>query len=349
MGWALAGAAMLVTSAASAQEYRWRVATIDTESGFYTSSIMIPFTELVEQLTGGRMVVEIAPAGTVGNIFRLHEAVQDGLVELVNAPPSFLGTADPVNAMIAGFPTGLGTDSFHAWIYQGGGAELWVQHRHETMDMHPLVCGSGPSEWFAHSHVELTSIEDLQGVRYRTLGNWAAVIADQFGASPVTIPGSEIYGLLERRGIDMAEYSMPAENWNQGYHEVTPITLYPGIHAPAWAFELAMTLDNWNSLPRDIQVAMEAACRIVTHDAFLRSITADLEAVAKLRESGNRMVELSPEFQARAREGARAWAMKVSAEAEANGNPWPKRVAESIFAFQDQWIENSFYMVVDHE
>ena len=59
------------------------------------------------------------------------------------------------------------------------------------------------------------------------------------------------------------------------------------------------------------------------------------------------MVELSPEFQARAREGARAWARKVSAEAEANGNPWPARAAESIFAFQDKWIANSFYMVTD--
>ena len=125
-----------------AADYEWRMATIDRETGIYWKTIVAPYAELVDKLTNGRMKITPLPAGTVGNIFKLHEAVEDGLVEMANWPPIFLGTADPTNAMIASFPTGLGTDSFHAWLYHGGGQELWVQHRQDTMGMHAIIVGS---------------------------------------------------------------------------------------------------------------------------------------------------------------------------------------------------------------
>lgn len=340
---------LAATAEAIAQQYKWRMATIDTETGVYFTNIAKPFAEWVRQLTNGRMVIDPLPAGTVGNIFKLHEAVEDGLVDMANWPPVFLGTADPTNAMIATFPTGLGVDSFLAWLYVGGGRELWVEHRRETMRMHALVLGSGPSEWFAHSHVPIRTTEDLKGVKFRTLGNWAAVIRDRFGAAPTTVPGAEIYGMLEKKGIDAAEYSMPSENFAKGYHEIARYVIYPGIHAPAWAFEGLIKLDSWQKLPADVQVAMEAAARIVTHESMLKIINADLDAVAKLLGGGrNEIIRLSDEFQAQAREGARAWAMEAAAKAKAAGNPWPEKVASSIFAFQDRWIANSKYLVVDH-
>jgi len=346
---AAATALALVGGSAGAQEYHWRMATIDQETGVYFSQIAEPFAEWVERLTGGRMIIEPLPAGTVGNIFKLHEAVEDGLVEMANIPPTFLGNEDPVNAMIGLFPTGLGADSYLAWLYKGGGKELWEQHRHETMDMHPLIVGAGPSEWFAHSHVPIESVEDLRGLKYRTLGNWAAIVADKFGAAAMTTPGTEVYGMLEKRGLDLAEYSMPSENLARGYHEIAKYVIYPGIHAPGWAFEALITLDNWNALPEDIQHAMEAAARIATHDSYYAITTADLEAVAKLKGGNNEFIRLSDEFIDEARAAAREWAYEQAEMAKAEGNPWPERVIESIVEFQDFWRENSFYLVVDHQ
>ncbi len=349
LGAAIVAATITGADAALAQQYKWRMATIDTETGIYFTTIAKPYAEWVGKLTAGKMRIDPLPAGTVGNIFKLHEAVEDGLVEMANWPPVFLGTADPTNAMIASFPTGLGTDSFLAWLYVGGGADLWVQHRRETMKMHALVLGSGPSEWFAHSHVPIRTVDDLKGVKFRTLGNWAAVIRDRFGAAPTTVPGAEIYGMLEKKGIDATEYSMPSENWAKGYHEIAKYVIYPGIHAPAWAFEGLIKLDTWEKLPADVKVAMEAAARIVTHESMLKIVNQDLDAVAKLLASGrNEIIRLSDDFQEKAREASRAWAMDAAAKAKAAGNPWPEKVATSLFAFQDRWIANSKYLVVDH-
>ena len=352
----MTGAAVIAfglgVSTAGAAEYEFRMATIDTETGVYYTNIAKPFADLVGELTGGRVQIDPLPAGTVGNIFKLHEALDDGLVDMVNWPPSFLGTADPTNAMITGFPTGLGTDSFHAWLYQGGGEELLTEHRAETMGNFSIVLGSGPSEWFAHSQIPIRTTDDLKGAKYRTLGNWAAVVESAFGAAPTTVPGAEVYSMLEKKGIDMAEYSMPAENWAKGYHEVAPYVIYPGIHAPAWAFELMMKQETWDGLPDDIKLAMRTAAKLVTYQSLDKIIDADLDAVAKISERAaegkNELIELSDEFQQKSREAARKWAEDAAAEATKSGNEWPQKVADSIFAYQDRWIANSKYLVVDH-
>lgn len=342
----------LAAGAADAADYEFRMATIDTETGVYYTNIARPFADLVNQLTGGRVVIDPLPAGTVGNIFKLHEALDDGLVEMVNWPPSFLGTADPTNAMILGFPTGLGVDSFHAWIYQGGGEELLTQHRAETMGNFSIVLGSGPSEWFAHSHIPIETVDDLKGAKYRTLGNWAAVVESAFGAAPTTVPGAEIYSMLEKKGIDLTEYSMPSENFARGYHEITPYVIYPGIHAPAWAFELMMKQETWDDLPDDIQLAIRTAAKLVTYESINKVIIADLDAVEKIdqrvADGKNKLVRLSQEFQDAARAAARKWATDASAAAKSAGNEWPEKVAQSIFDFQDRWIGASKYLVVDH-
>lgn len=335
-------------SPAKAENFKWRMATIDRETGIYWREFAQPYADLVKELTGGRMVIDILPAGSVGSIFKLYDAVSDGLVELANVPPVFLGTKDPTNAMILMMPTGLGSDSFLSWIYAGGGEKLLKAHRKETMGMHSIVVGAGPSELFAHSNVPIRTIADLKNKKYRTLGNWAAVVKTQFGAVPTTVPGSEIYGMLEKKGLDLAEYSIPSENLARGYNEVAKYIIYPGIHASAWAFETVMTTDNWKKLPKDIQIAMEVAGKVITTQSMMRLIDQDLDAMAKLQGGKNKWIKLSDEFKRKSEIAARKWAEEASAKAKAAGNLWPEKVAKSIFAYQDRWRKNSKYLVIDH-
>ena len=347
-GLAVAGALMLAATSASAQEYKWRVATFDGETGSYWNNFLLPFVDLVEQLTTGRMQLEPLPGGTLGNIFKIYEQVDDGLVEMAMMPPAFLGTKDPINAMILGFPTGLGVDSMVPWLYYGGGEQILKAHRADKMGMHSFVLGAGPSEFFAHSHIKIENVGDLANVKYRTLGNWAAIVSEYFQASPTTVPGPEIYGMLEKRGLDMTEYSTPGENIKLGYQEVAPYIIYPGIHAGAWAFEGVVLLDKWNELPKDIQQAIETAARLTTYDGMNRFIMSDLDAMEKLQAGNNEFIRLSDDFVAKSRQASRDWAKKVAEDAAANGNPYPKQAIESIIAFQEKWQANAKYMVVDH-
>ena len=321
---------------------------ISGENSIYYNEMGKPFVDLVSELTGGEVEIKIMPAGTVGSVLKLHEAVEDGLIDMAQTTPIFLGSTDLVNAMIASFPTGLGVDSYSAWLFEGGGLDLWQEHRREKMNMHALVTSVGPSEWFAHSNKPIKSREDLADLRYRTLGNWAEIVEKNFGAAPTVVAGSEIYGMLEKGGLDLAEYSLPSENKKIGFHEIAKYIVYPGIHAPAWAFETIMTTEKWDELPESARTAMTLAAEIIYYRSLNRMILADLKAVDELRGGGNEFVRVDDAFVEEARVAAREWALEEAKKAEAEGDDLPMRVATSIFEFQDFWRDNSGYLVLDY-
>lgn len=337
-----------LTNTAAAAEYDLRMAIISSENSIYYKDMAKPFADLVSELTDGRVEIEILPAGTIGSVLKLHDAVTDGLIDMAQTTPIFLGTSDLVNAMVASFPTGLGVDSYLPWLYQAGGLELWQEHRRDQMGMHALVSALGPSEFFAHANEPIRTAEDLNGKKFRTLGNWAAIVEENYGVSPTVVAGSEIYGMLEKGGIDMAEYSIPSENQKIGFHEVAKYIIYPGIQAPAWAFETVMLTETWENLPEDIQAKMELAAELNTHRSLQAMIARDLKAMQELQAGGNEFIRLDDAFMADAQEKSRAWAMKLAEQAAAEGNDLPMRLAKSVFDFQDHWRANGRYLVMDH-
>ncbi|MDA0701856.1 MAG: TRAP transporter substrate-binding protein DctP [Proteobacteria bacterium] len=334
-------------SAADAQEYVFKTATIAPLTEVYNEDLALPFAKYVEVLTDGKVKFEIFDGGVLSPIFKIFEAVQDGVADAGISTPLFLGTKDPYNAMALAFPTGLGTDSLIPWVYFGGGGELLTEHRRETMNLHSIPLGVGPSEIFAHSHVKITKVEDLKNLKYRTLGNWAAVVEEAFGASPTVFPGGEVYGALEKKQLDLAEYSMPSQNFALGLPEVAPYIIYPGIHAPAWGFELIMQKDRWDALPEDIRQKIEIAAKLTTWETMARIQLKDMKTLAEFK-GDNEFVALDEEFKEKSRVAARAWGVKAAAASKAEGNDFAERAFKSITEFQDFWRAHSGYMVVDH-
>ena len=341
-------ATALLAAPAAAQTITLRAATIAPKTSIYNTAIAVPFADYVARLTDGKVKIDVQEGGVLAPIFKIFEAVEDGRADIAIGPASFLGGKDPTNLMIGSFPTGLGVDSIIPWMYNAGGEKLLQEHRRATMKMHTMVLGAGPSEIFAHSHKPIRTVEDLKGLKFRTLGNWAAILKDGFGAAPVVVPGSELYSMLEKKAIDAMEYSMPSENKALGFQEIARYIIMPGIHAGSWTFEAAMQTDKWDKIPKDLQDKIALAARLVTFESLNNIIMQDFAALDTLLGGKNEVIILDDTFKTKAREAARKWANDAAAKAKAEGNPWPERVAKSIFDFQDRWEKYSPYLVVDH-
>jgi TRAP-type mannitol/chloroaromatic compound transport system substrate-binding protein len=201
--------------------------------------------------------------------------------------------------------------------------------------------------WHGHKRIETPA--DLEGVKFRAAGAWSEVLAESFDAAPVFVTGGEVYTMLERNGIDLAEWSGPYENKVAGLETAADYIMMPGTHYPAGINEFIVRAEAWDALPEDLQQIVTDAAKLAVFDSFLISGMLDLQAMDELRASNAEIVPLSDEVVDAITDAGRAWAATKVEEMSAGGDEWMAKISESYFDFQDMFARNSIYRHYDRQ
>lgn len=163
------------------------------------------YAELAEQLTDGRIKINVFPAGALGPALKVTETVQTGVADVGHAWPGYDWAVDRTAAIFSGWPGGPNPEEMMMWIFNGNGGKLWKEWRMEKFGVVSIPCGTPETEVFMHSHKPVTKPEDMEGLKLRTSSSWAE-IAPMLGASTVVLPGSEVFSALERKVVDAIEW-----------------------------------------------------------------------------------------------------------------------------------------------
>ena len=160
-------------------------------------------------------------------------------------------------AYFTAVPFGLTYTEINAWIRFGGGQELWD----ELAGGFGLKCmpagntGVQMGGWF---NKEINSADDLKGLKMRIPGLGGDVMA-KLGASPVSIPGGQIYENLVSGAIDATEWVGPWNDRFMKFYEAAKYYYYPGMHEPGSMISLGLNAKFWNGLSKSDQAMIEAA------------------------------------------------------------------------------------------
>ncbi|MEO0823718.1 MAG: ABC transporter substrate-binding protein, partial [Pseudomonadota bacterium] len=111
--------------------------------------------------------------------------------------------------------------------------------------------------WF---NKEINSADDLKGLKMRIPGLGGDVMA-KLGASPVSLPGSQIYENLVSGAIDATEWVGPYNDYFMKFYEAAKFYYYPGMHEPGGALSFGMNIDFWNGLSDAHKQLLVAATR----------------------------------------------------------------------------------------
>ncbi len=341
---AWAGALSLAASGAVAQETHWRVPTSVPEGSPFYVNFLERFADNVALMTDGAVDVEPFGAGVLVPALQIYDGVRDGIVEAGHSSPSYLVNQNPINAIFAGFPGGMGPEAYITWIYEGGGKELLQEIRAEE-GFKSLVVGIGSSEIMAHSNVKITSAADLKGLKYRTSGPWAEVMRDYFGAVPTVVPPGEIYTLLERKGVDAIEWAPPSANLPEGFHEAAPYIIIPGVHQPTFLWEVVMKLETWDALDDALKPKLEAAAQLTTMQSLHNFYDLDMKAMEELRASKAEVITLDRAFQDELEAAGVDWIKKKAEAEKADGRPKMAEILEGYLAYKARWAAQSGYLI----
>ena len=216
--------------------------------------------------SAGRLQIKVYAAGELVPAFEVFDAVSRGTVEMGNGAAYYhKGKVDAAQFFTA-IPFGLTMDEMNAWLYNGGGLELW-RELYEPFNLIPFPCGSTDVQMGGWFNKEINSIEDLKGLKMRIPGLGGEVLR-RAGGTPVSLPGSEIFTSLQTGVIDATEWVGPYNDVSFGLHKAAKYYYYPGWHEPGPILETIINKEAWESLPEDLQMLIEIANRAVNLTAM---------------------------------------------------------------------------------
>ncbi len=340
---AVAGLSALAGSA-SAKEVTWRVPTSVPEGSPFYVNFLERFAGNVKRLTDGAVKIEPYGAGILVPALQVYDGVRDGIVEAGHSTPCFSVNKDPMNAIFCGFPGGMGPEAHTTWMYEGGGKEKLGEMRAQE-GFKSLVVGIGSSEILAHANKPIRKPEDLKGLKYRTAGPWAEVMRDYFGAVPTVVPPGEIYTLLERKGVDAIEWAPPSANLPEGFHEVAPYIVTPGVHQPTFVWEVVVKQKTWDALDAALKAKLEAAAELTTLQSLLSFYDKDMKAMAVFKSSKAEIIQLDQSFIDQLNAAGVDWIKKKAEAQKTAGKGKMAEILADYLAYQARWTAQSGYLI----
>lgn len=211
----------------------------------------------IEEMTDGRVTITLTPNGSVVPSRETPEAVAAGVLDGDFTSVNYFAGLEPAYAIMGDLISGYDTPEQMIGFCKDGGGEAMMQKAADAVtggEVKVVACGPYSREALP-ARVPIRTFEDLQGKKIRSPEGLAAAVFEAAGASPVSIPFSEVFGALEKGIVDAADASAYVNNDATGLHDVAPYPLYPGIHSmPSMQFTINKA--KWDELSEDDQKAL---------------------------------------------------------------------------------------------
>ena len=163
----IAGAALMAFAVTSHAGENWSMAT-SWGGGPFLKKDAEGFAKYVEQLTAGRIKIQVFPGGTLGKALKVSDTVKSNVAQIGHTWMGYDWGIDKTTVIFANMAGGLNPEELIIWLYEGGGAELASEYRREVFGVESIPCGIFPTEIFLHSTKRIQNLDDFQGLKMPT-------------------------------------------------------------------------------------------------------------------------------------------------------------------------------------
>lgn len=291
----------------------------------------------VEAMAGGRLKVEYLVSGAVVKAFQVQDAVHNGVLDGGHQVTAYWYGKNKAASLFGTGPVfGANAAQILAWIHKGGGKELYNELVQDILGLNLVgfFCMPMPTQPLGWFKEEVASVDDLKGLKYRTVG-LATDIMQGMGLQVTQLPGGEIVPALERGVIEAFEYNNPTSDSRFGAQDVSKTYMMGSYHQAAEFFEILFNKARFDSLPDEHKAILEysaEAANTANYATAMDNYSRDLQKL--INESGVNVYR-TPESIMQAQ--LASWDTTLEA---LNQDPFFKRVVDS----QREWAERvAFY------
>ena len=301
-----------------------------TKDAFYAYSEA--FVKKVKDMTGGKLVFDLLPAGSVVKPFDMLDAVHSGTLDAAHGACGYWYGKNTAYSLFGTGPAiGMDAQMLLGWYEQGGGKALYEELISQVMKYNVkgflnVPMWNQPLGWFKK---EVKTAADFKGLKYRTIG-LAVDLMKEMGSSVVMLPAADIVPALERGLIDAAEFNNPTSDRTLGFADVSKICMVQSFHQPMECQEVIINKKKFDALPKEFQAVIESAGTSLSAEMSYKAMNDNSRDMAELTAKGVRFIRTPKEILQAQLNAWDAVIAKRSAE-----NPFFVKVFES----QKAWVK----------
>ena len=229
------------------------------------------YVKRVNEMAGGRLKIQYLISGAVVKAFRVQDAVHKGVLDAGHQVSVYWYGKSKVASLFGTGPVfGQNANQGLAWIYYGGGLELYNELLENLglnlVGFFSMPMPTQPLGWFKK---EIKSVDDLVGLKYRTVG-LAADLMQAMGAKVTQLPGGEIVPALERGVIEAFEFNNPTSDRSFGAQDVSKVYMLGSYHQAAEFFEIIFNKTKFDALEKEHQAILKYAAEAASSANYWR-------------------------------------------------------------------------------
>jgi TRAP-type mannitol/chloroaromatic compound transport system substrate-binding protein len=233
----------------------------------------LDFAKKVNDMTGGRLKIEVLPAGAVVKAFDLLDAVAKGTLDGGHGVVAYWYGKNTALAMWGSGPSfGMDPNMLLAWHKYGGGKELLVEiYKSLNIDVVSYLYGPMPTQPLGWFKKPVSKVEDMKGLKFRTVG-LSIDIFSGLGAAVNALPGAEIVPAMDRGLLDAAEFNNASSDRMLGFPDVSKVCMLQSFHQSSEQFEIIFNRPKYNALAPELRAIIDNAVEAASADMSWKAI-----------------------------------------------------------------------------
>lgn len=252
----------------------------------------VKFKEKIEELSGGKMTLDIQHSGVLGAESDVLDTMLGGggTVDMCRISAFSLTAYGGEKSKLLALPfTFVSREHFWNFASSELAPEFLLEPHENGSGVRGLFYGE---EGFRHffGTKEINKMEDLKGLKIRvSVDPVMTGMVESLGATPSVVSFSELYSALQTGVVDAAE--QPIANYKaNSFHEVAPYMILNG-HTLG-AIQVIITDEAWDSLTKEQQNILMEAGKFASDYNRQISEEVEKEVIAELEKQGVKFVEV---------------------------------------------------------
>lgn len=262
------------------KKFEWKMVTTWPPNFPIMGEGAVRFAKDVEAMSDGQMKIQVYGGGELIPPFETFDAVSQGMAEMGHSSAYYWAGKIKAAQFFPGVPFGMNPQETNAWLYYGGGLELWTE-LYSKFNLIPFPAGNTGFQMGGWFNKKINSMADIKGLKMRIPGLGGRVFSEA-GGVPILSPVGEIYTNLERGVIDATEWVGPYHDYLMGFYKIAKYYYYPGWHEPSGALELIVNKSAYNLLPENLKKIISTAAKALNISMLSEFEKLNIEYLEKI-------------------------------------------------------------------